>query len=88
MLYLVFSRNTPGPDFYRVDYKASLTGETKRSERAPFPELMSGVIDELKSRRVPVEPHYERDISTAERGLIDRILHLYDEATKPAFPGK
>ena len=88
MLYLVFSRNTPGPDFYRVDYRTSLTGDTERNERAPFPELMRGVLDELNRQRVPVEPHYERDIPEAERGLIDRILSLYNEATIPAFPGK
>lgn len=88
MLYLIFSRKSPRHNFYRVDFKTSLNGESERSERAPFPKLMSDLLDELDRRRDPVEPHYERDVPPEEIGLIDRILALYNEATKPAFPGK
>lgn len=88
MLYLVFSRNTPGPDFYRVDYKSSISGEQERSERAPFPELMSGVLDELGRRGVPVKPLLEKDIPEPERGLIFKVLELYNRATKLKFAGR
>jgi len=89
MIYLVFSRNTPGPGFYRVDYKTSISAEGHiRSERAPFVQLMSSVLDELGRRRSPVSPLFENDIPESEKGLISRALELYNQATKPDFPGR
>jgi hypothetical protein len=87
MLYLIFSRNTPGPEFYRVDYKSSTSEEPKRSERAPFSELMVGLLNELDRRKDPVEPLFERDIPELEKSLITRILTLWNQANKPPFPG-
>ena len=86
MLYLVFSRKTPGHDFYRVDYKSSISEDPRRSERAPFPQLLDSVLYELSGRRVPVEPLFEDDIPEPEKRLISRVLELYNQATKPDFP--
>jgi len=86
MLYLVFSRKTPGPYFYRVDYKTSILGESERSERSPFPELMSSILDDLDRRLVPVVPLFEKDIPEQEKGLISRVLELYNRANKSYFP--
>lgn len=88
MLYLIFSKITLESDVYRVDYKDYISGNTFKSERAQFPELMSKLLTDLETRHRPVEPLFEKYLPELEKGLISKILTLYNEASKPEFPGR